>query len=92
MSLCVCVRVGEACLGTSEVRVAGNECSLNGHHEEAFLPEKFLPCTCSYIRMLEQPSGLGVGHELARAARSCTCCSKLTHKGHVCIYDNALGR
>ncbi len=42
--------------------------------------------------MLEQLSGTGVGHELARAAHSCTCCSKLTHKGHVYVYDNALSK
>ncbi len=26
--ICTCVRVGEDCLGTSEVSVPGNECSL----------------------------------------------------------------
>ncbi len=31
---------------------------------------------------LEQLSGTGVGHDLARAASSCWCYSKLTHKGH----------
>ncbi len=40
---------------------------------------------------LEQPLGTGVGYELAKAARSCTCYSKLTHKGLVYVYDNAEG-
>ncbi len=37
---------------------------------------------------LEQLSGTGVGHELARAAHSCTRYGKLTHKEHVYVYDN----
>ncbi len=97
-----CVRVGEAslragkvCLGTSEVNVAGNECSLGfrslrtsakknaWQHSGAaiikkrFVPKKFCQCTCSYEGevvkfVLEQPSSMGVGHELAH---SCTCYS-----------------
>ncbi len=80
-------------LGTSEVwdryaggwlrtSAEGQECLLrlaaaagSGHHGGAFRP-------CSYEGKfaLEQPSGTGVGHELASAARSCACCSQLTHK------------
>ncbi len=40
--------------------------------------------------VLEQPSGTGVGHEQSRAAHSDTCYGKLTHKGHVYVYDNTV--
>ncbi len=39
---------------------------------------------------LEESSGVGVGHELSRAVRSCECYDMLTHNGHVYVYDNTL--
>ncbi len=46
------VRVGEACLGASDVSVAGNECSLgsDGWLRTRFVPKKFLPLHVSYER------------------------------------------
>ncbi len=65
------VRVGE---GASEVSVAENERRGTGTPGEAaiitkkrFVPEKFYHCMLAMnIKFaLEQPSGTGVGHELA---------------------------
>ncbi len=46
------------------------------------------------MKALEMPSCTGVGHELCylRAALSCTCCGKMTHKGHAYVYDNTLSK
>ncbi len=94
--ICACVRrtyvrVGEACLGVSEVSVAGNECSLGsdgwlrmsteGQERLAWHSaaeqrssrrsvsslRSFYHCTLAMnVKFaLEQPSGTGVGHELA---------------------------
>ncbi len=52
--------------------------------KKRFVSEKLFPCACSYEGKfaLEQPSSTcAVGHELARAAHSCSCYGKLTHKG-----------
>ncbi len=96
--LCACVhtyvRVGEACLGTSEVSVVGNECSLgsdlmgwlrtsartrtpgsaagkrSSRRSVSTLQSFYHVHVATKVKFaLEQPSGAGVGHELASAER-----------------------
>ncbi len=115
------LRVGKACLETSEVIVAGNEWSLGSirnlsrwvaENERrgtrtpgSGLGQRLSRRSVSSLKgfyhvhvamkvklALEQPPGTGVGHELASAVCSCTCYSKLTHKGHVYVYDKSLRR
>ncbi len=62
--------------------------------KKRFVPEKFLPCACSYEGRLNsrRVRVWAMSYLRVRDACSCTCHDgKLTHKllGHAYVYDNA---